>query len=263
VYTNLKERTGALLAAAEDGDLASKLVDQFLILLIALNVFAVILQSVSLIGARFGGFFTWFEVVSVAVFSVEYVCRLWTATLSPHYHHPVVGRLKYALTPMALVDLVAIAPFFLSFIGVDLRFLRVLRLFRMFRILKLGRYSSALQAFGRVFSRTRAELALVGFTLLVALVLVSSLMYLVEGEVQPELFSSIPAAMWWSIVTLTTVGYGDAVPVTDLGRILGAFVAIAGIGLYALPTGILGAAFVQEMREERGGNAQVKKQDLD
>jgi voltage-gated potassium channel len=175
----------------------------------------------------------------------------------------MAGLIPIMLSTGTGVDLVAIAPFFLASLGVDLRFLRVLRLFRMFRILKLGRYSSALQAFGRVFSRTRAELALVGFTLLVVLILVSSLMYLVEGKVQPELFSSIPAAMWWSIVTLTTVGYGDTVPITELGRVLGALVAIAGIGLYALPTGILGAAFVQEMREERNDNAPVKKQDLD
>lgn len=152
------------------------------------------------------------------------------------------------MTPMALIDLLAIIPFYLPFFVPDLRFVRIIRLFRILRILKLGRYSKALQTFGNVLKRKKEDLAIALSTLLVLLVFAASLIYIVEHQAQPEVFSSIPAAMWWAVVTLTTVGYGDVYPVTIVGKLLGAGIAVLGIGLFALPVGILASGFAEEIK---------------
>lgn len=163
-----------------------------------------------------------------------------------------MGRLKFMLTPLALVDLFAILPFYLPIlIPLDLRFLRVLRLIRIFRLFKLGRYSDALKLMGRVIKAKKAELFITLFIVFILLILSSSILYYVENETQPEVFSSIPSAMWWGISALTSVGYGDAYPMTPLGKFLGAIISLLGIGLIAMPTGILGAGFVEEIRKKR------------
>ena len=184
------------------------------------------------------------EFVSVLIFSAEYILRLWSITENPLYARPVAGRLRYALTPVALVDFLAIAP---SFIYAEFIVARGVRLLRVFRILKLGHYSKAVRNLGAALYSKRAELAVTVFAILVLLVLAASVMYYAEKDAQPDAFSSIPAAMWWGIVTLTTVGYGDMTPATTLGKIAGGVVAIFGIGLVALPAGILGSAFVQQI----------------
>ena len=165
----------------------------------------------------------------------------------PRFRGIILGRLRFAVTPLAVIDLLAVLPFWLPVLGVDLRALRGVRLFRLFRILKIARYSRALQTFGRVFRRKAEELVLtfafVGFLLLIA----SLLLYYVEHDAQPETFSSVPAAMWWGIVTLTTVGYGDVYPVTVAGRLLGGVFALSAVLLIAMPTAILGAGFVEEL----------------
>jgi voltage-gated potassium channel len=151
---------------------------------------------------------------------------------------------------MALIDLVAILPFYLPFARMDLRSMRVVRVMRIFRLAKLGRYSESLQTLQRVFKAKKEQLADTVFILLVLLVMASSLMYFAENHVQPDKFSSIPAAMWWAVSTLTTVGYGDVYPFTTAGKIIASVIAVLGIGMFALPTGILGAGFVEE-REQR------------
>jgi voltage-gated potassium channel len=157
------------------------------------------------------------------------------------------------VTPLALVDLLSVLPFYLPFVGVDLRSLRAVRLFRVFRIVKLGRYSKALNLLGRVLVSRKAELVMTIFALLVLMVLASSLMYFAEHDAQPESFSSIPAAMWWAVATLSTVGYGDIYPVTFAGKLLAAVVAVLGIGMFALPAGLLGSAFVEEIQRTPTG----------
>lgn len=149
-----------------------------------------------------------------------------------------------------LIDILAIAPFYLALAG-DLRAIRVLRLFRLFRVIKVARYSKAVQTLGRVIRAKREELLVAVFVLIVLLVLSSSLMYYVENDDQPAAFGSIPEAMWWSIATLTTVGYGDVHPITPLGKFIASIIAVLGIALFALPTGILGSGFVEEMQKER------------
>lgn len=225
--------------------------DVAIISLICLNVLAMVLETVKPLHAAYGDVFYGLEVLSVAVFSVDYGLRMWSCVERPEYAGAVAGRVRYALTPMALIHLVSVLPFFLPFLGVDLRFVRALNVLRLLRLAKLARYSRALRMVGRVLSGKREELAttisLVGVLLLVA----SSLMYFAERGAQPDKFSSIPEAMWWGIVTLTTVGYGDVFPVTSLGKALSAVIALLGVGVVALPTGILGAAFVEEMAASR------------
>lgn len=247
----LRRRVWEVVEVARPGDRWSWIFDVAIRALIGLNIFAVVVETVPEVAGAAGPWLHAFDVVSVIVFSVEYVLRLWSCTVDGRYQRPVRGRIRFAVTPLALVDLLAILPFWLPVLGVDLRVLRGVRLFRLFRILKIARYSRSLHAFGRVFRRKAEELilalALVGFLVLMA----SLLLYYAEHAAQPDAFSSVPAAMWWGIVTLTTVGYGDVYPITVAGRILGGVFALSAVLLIALPTAILGAAFVEELEVER------------
>jgi voltage-gated potassium channel len=242
-----------VLHEAPVGDPVSRAVNIVIMTLIFLSVVSVVLETVKAVSATHARFFRTVEVVTVLVFTVEYALRLWVCTLDARFAHPVKGRLRFALTPFALVDLAAILPFYLPIVmKLDLRFLRAVRLFRLFRLFKLGRYSTSLQTLGAVFMRKKEEMLITLFIVSILIVLASSLMYFVEYTPEGGAFSSIPMAMWWAVVTLTTVGYGDIYPVTVLGRVLGAVVAVMGIGLFALPTGILGSAFVEELQKKRG-----------
>lgn len=250
-YERVKRRTYELLEREVGETRLDYAVDLFITLLIVTNVFAVMLETVTWIDAPFHPYFVAFEMFSVAVFTAEYVLRLWSCTSDARYAHPVWGRLRFAVHPMALIDLLAVAPFYLEFLTVDLRFVRTLRLFRLFRIFKLARYADSMRTLGAVLRSRREELLVTLFVVLVLLVFASSAMYYVESEAQPQQFSSIPAAMWWGVATLTTVGYGDVYPVTTAGRFLGAGIAILGVGLFALPTGILASAFSEELQRRR------------
>ncbi|MGE3174537.1 MAG: potassium channel family protein [Planctomycetota bacterium] len=246
----LRARTLAVLEPAADGDRLSRGVDLFLVALIVANVTAVVLETVPEVEARHGAALATFEVVSLAVFGLEYALRLWCCTAAPGHAHPLGGRLRWALRPMMLIDLLAILPGLLLLTTLDLRMLRALRLLRLLRLLKLTRHSAALQMFGRILRSRAPELASTLFVMLLLLVMASSLMYVLERDSNPA-FSSIPTAMWWGIATFTTVGYGDLTPITPAGRLLGGFVAILGIAMFAIPAGLLGAAFSEELQEQR------------
>lgn len=194
------------------------------------------------------------EALLAAIFVVEYLLRLWIAPVSGRYGKGWRARLRYAATPAAIADLLAILPSLVLFAGsgADSFLLRLFRLLRILRLARLGRFSQACANIGAALRARSYELWLsVGIAGLL-LVVSSTLLYLVEAEAQPEAFGSIPRAMWWSLATLTTVGYGDVVPVTPLGRIFAAFTAITGIGLIAMPAGILAAAFSDVMQRDRG-----------
>ena len=236
----------------DDGDnRVSHQFDLFIMVMIVLNMIAVIMETVDDVYLRYTYFFEWFEIISVFVFSLEYLGRIWTCTLLDHYSHPIKGRLKFIFSPIGLIDLLAILPWYLPFImNIDGRILRLLRLFRLVRIFKMGRYSTAFKMISNVLKRRKEELLVTLTIVLLVLILASSLMYYVEHEVQPEAFSSIPSTMWWGVATLTTVGYGDVYPITALGRILGAFIAIMGVGIFALPAGIIASGFESEIRKK-------------
>ncbi len=176
---------------------------------------------------------------------------MWSCTADEKFRHPLFGRIKYFFTPFAIVDLLAILPFYLPrLISVDLRFLRALRLIRLFRVLKMARYNDAIATLKNVILKKREELMVTVFTVFIFLILLSSAVYLVENPVQPDVFPDIPTAMWWGVVTMTTVGYGDIYPITALGRIFAAIVSILGVGLFALPAGFLASGFSEEIQKK-------------
>lgn len=249
---NIRKRTWEIVEVATAGDTASRLFDISILLLIFLNVLAVIVGSVRSIQARWGVFLGAFEVLSVIVFTVEYVARLWSCTIDPRFAGRVRGRIRLALRAMSIVDLLAILPFYLPFCGADLRALRVLRLLRILRVAKIARYCTSLELIKHVLQSRKEELVLTTTLMGLLLVVSSSLLYHCENAVQPDAFSSIPATMWWSVATLTTVGYGDMFPVTMLGKFCASIIAILGIGMFALPTGIIGAGFVEAFQKKKG-----------
>lgn len=245
-----RERVLRTIDKGDESDVLSRRFDMFIMTLILLNVFAVIIETVESIQTKYKTFLYYFEIFSVVVFSIEYIVRLWACTVMEKYRHPILGRLKYIFSMGAIIDLLAILPFYLPYlITVDARFLRILRLFRLMRIFKLGRYSLAFQMIVRVVKNRKEELMITFTMVIVLLILASSLMYYIENEAQPEVFTSIPATMWWGVATLTTVGYGDVYPITPLGKLLGAFIAILGIGVFALPAGIIASSFESEINQ--------------
>ncbi len=254
--SRLKRKIFALVDVASEEDLNERRFDwfdRFIIILIILNIIAVILESVNIIYTKGKYFFRSFEIFSVMVFTMEYLLRIWSCTVLDRFSHPIWGRIKFALTPMLMVDLFAILPFYLPIFmhGLDLRILRALRLFRLFRLFKIGRYSKAIKTLGSVIYEKKEELIITLFAVFILLVFASSFMYFFEHEAQPDAFSSIPSAMWWGVATLTTVGYGDVYPVTPIGKFFGAVIALLGIGLFALPAGILASGFAEQIQRER------------
>jgi voltage-gated potassium channel len=244
----IRRRVWEIVDVAERGDRVSRLFDLFILALIFLNVLAVILGTVKEIDKIFAVPLYSFEVFSVAVFTLEYLARLWSCVSLEKYSRPVEGRLRFAVQPLSLIDLLAIVPFYLAFLSFDLRVLRAIRLFRIFRIAKLGRYSTSVRLLGTVVRNSKEELAVTVMVMALLVVLASTLMYFAEHEAQPDKFPDIPMAMWWSIVTLTTVGYGDVYPLTWIGKFFAGVIAVLGIGMFALPTGIIGAKFVEEIQ---------------
>lgn len=246
-----KKRIWEIVEVAKPGDRASRTFDVAILTLISLNVLACILGTVQSIQERWNSFLNVFEIISVVIFTLEYSARFWSCTADYRFRDNIRGRIRHAFRVMSIVDFLAILPFYLPFLGVDFRSLRVLRLFRIFRIAKAGRYYSSLSLIKYVFYDKKEELiltsTLMGFLLIVA----PSVLYYCENVAQPDAFSSIPATMWWAVASLTTVGYGDMYPVTLMGKFCAGIIAILGIGMFALPTGILGAGFVQAIQKKK------------
>ncbi len=227
-------------------------VDYFLIGLIILNVLAVILETVEGFAAPYKTALYLFDLFSVTVFTVEYVLRLWSCTANHEFQQPIRGRIRYALQPLIIVDLVAIMPFYLPLVfPLDLRILRVLRLLRLLRVFKLGRYSQAMNSVGRVLRSRKEEILVTFYVGFILLILAAGLLYVVEHEAQPGKFANIPAAMWWGVTTLTSVGYGDIYPITTLGKVIASFISVIGIGLFALPAGIIASGFAEDIRKRK------------
>ena len=245
---SMKKRIYEIVEEAAPGNRVGEIFAIFIISLISLNVVALIVGTVEEIHQVSPQAFSIFEIISVAIFTVEYLLRVWSCTADPRYSHPVLGRLRFAVSALAIIDLLAILPFYLVLVplvnlhGLDLRFLRATRLFA--RVARLSRYSSGMRTLARVIHNKRGELLTVMMVLSLLLLLASSLMFFAENKAQPDKFANIPKAMWWSIITLT---YGDVFPVTVAGRLLAGMMAIVGIGLFALPAGILGSGFVEEV----------------
>ena len=246
----LLQRTYEILEGTSN-DKVARAFQIFIISLISVNVLVVIIETEESVLDQYGYLFTPFEVFSVIIFTGEYIGRIVVYKLNPKYNNSKYGLARLLVSPMMLVDLAAILPFFLPFVVTDTRFIRIIRLLRLFRLFKLSRYSEPMQTLGEVFKSKAGDLAVAFFILFIVLIFASSLMYHAEHQAQPEVFSSIPTSMWWGVITLTTIGYGDVYPITLAGKIIGAGVAILGIAVYAIPTGIMASAFTEELRRRR------------
>jgi voltage-gated potassium channel len=259
MYHTVKKKVYTLLHPEIGHTKWDTAINAFIIVLILMNVVAVMMETVPSIYEPHKNFFHYFDIVSVVIFSAEYIMRVWSCNHDPKYKHSVKGRLRYMFSIGAVIDLIAILPFYIySFVGFDLRVLRILRLLRFLRLFRLTSYFKSTRLIVNVFKATKNEL-LLGLVLTMFLLVISScLIYFCEHLVQPDKFTSIPGTMWWSVITLTTVGYGDMYPITTLGRILTSVILLAGIALLALPAGIITAGFLDETRKLRNLNKVFK-----
>jgi len=236
--------------------------NRLIVVLIALSAVVVILETEETIFEPYRGVFFVIELSFLTFFICEYGLRVWSSIENPQYR----SRLSYIVRPVALIDLFVIITMAFTLVGIEGALLRLIRLFRLLRVMKLGKYSSALINIGSAISARRFELMVSLSAAFVLLLISASALYLLEGEVQPEAFGSIPRAMWWAMATLTTVGYGDVVPVTVGGRFFAMLTAITGVGLIAMPAGILASAFSEAIQKrnasrEAQDGAEVSKAD--
>lgn len=210
---------------------------KFLVFLILANLAVFIADTDKSFSHKYSAAIYYFEVVSVAIFSIEYFLRILS-----------LEKIKDIFKPLMMIDLLAILPFYLSFIKVNTFFLRILRMFRLLRIFKVGRYTNAFENIKKGFVSHKNELIVTGLIFLSGIIISSTLMYYAEGQINPNAFGSIPRAFWWSVITFTSVGYGDVYPVTAIGKIIASFTAIMGVGLHGLLVGIIGAAFMSVLK---------------
>lgn len=218
--------------------LTNKYVDNFLIVLILLNFVVFIFQTDVNFYNSYKIYIANFELVSITIFTVEYILRVIS-----------LEKFKDIFKPMMIVDFFAIFPYYMSFVTVNTVFLRALRLFRLFRIAKLARYTTALERIKKAFLKHKDEIVITAIFFLIGLTIASILIYFAENQTGNKAFSSIPSSFWWSVVTFTSVGYGDTYPVTTIGKFIGAFTAIMGVGLHALLIGVIGAAFMDATKK--------------
>jgi len=255
----LKTRLYQILEPAKPGDSASFIFDAFITIVILISITVMIFATVPQL---LDGHYLLFEILfafSMIVFSIEYPLRLWACTADSRYSSAIAGRLKWVITPFAMIDLLAILPFYLEvFAGINVTGLVVLRVFRLF---KLVRYSESINLIIRVVKAQRNTLFTAYAVLFIALIAASTLMFEIENPAQPDLFSSIPATMWWGVVTLTTVGYGDIVPITPAGKVLGGAITLIGIGIFALPAGILASGFTGELEKQMEAEEEESRSD--
>lgn len=238
----LRSQLFAILHAPDPGNRVARWANYFLAALIIANAVSITLESVPGLNRTLATTLWWFEAVSTGLFVIEYAGRVWACVEQHRLSNPVWGRLRYARQPLALLDLVAILTYWTPW---DLRFLRVVRLVRLLKILHLYEFEAALDQL-TVSLTKRKELLLVSVALMALFVYLSaSLLYQIEHERQPEVFSSIPATFWWASVTFNTIGYGDMVPLTRLGRLFASLVSVFGVGVFALPTAIVIAAIIE------------------
>jgi voltage-gated potassium channel len=255
----LKERVYNLIRDDDENDLLSTIIDYSIIGLILINVILVILDTFQM-PEFYYPLAQSIEFVSVIIFTIEYVLRIWTSTLMFPSLKKSQARVKYATKFMAFVDLLAILPFYLPFIfPVDLRVLRMLRMLRLLRLFKVSRYTESIKTIANVFKSKAPQLVSSTLIVFLLMVIASVIMYNLEHEVQPDKFENAFSGMWWAVATFTTVGYGDIFPVTNGGRLVAGMISMLGIGLVAVPTGIISAGFIEQMNLSK--EAEVEQKD--
>ena len=245
LFLHWRERVYEILELARPGDRVAVLARNALVVLVLLSVLSVILETVPSVQETYGWLLDQFEIFAVIMFTLEYVMRFWAAPDYPPWKRLPAwkARLRYVLTPTALVDLATVMPFYLAyFISADFR---VFIMFRLLRLLKLARYSPGMRSLSEAVYIERRALLACAVILLALVVGTAAVMHMAEHKAQPDRFGTIPDAMWWSVVTLTTVGYGDSVPITPLGKVIASLTALMGLVMLALPVGIIATSFAQ------------------
>lgn len=246
---SIKNRIFTIIDDNGDGRIPNLIFKYFIIILILLNLITIFIETYRSIYAEYRDILNAFELFSVIVFTIEYLLRIWTCTEYPEYSNPVMGRLKYACSFTMVIDLLAFFPYYLALIlPLDPKVVKFFRMLRLFRIFKLLRYYGSTDVIYEVIKKNRDYLIATVTILVLFLIFSSYIMFIVESDEQPEQFADIDNSFWWAVVSLTTVGYGDVYPVTDLGKTLTVIVLIIGIGIIALPTGIIASGFLEEMR---------------
>ncbi len=255
----LKTKIYRIVEKGSHGKRINRFFDYFIMSLILLSVISIILESIPEINTRYNQLLTGFNLLSIIIFSIEYLMRLYISDLTHPSSSKIKSAFKFIFSTYGLIDLLAILPFYLPMlIKMDLRFLRALRLTRFLRILKVNRYNDSLMMIWTVIKEKKAELTVTGFITFLILLLASFIMYYIEGEKQPEQFPNILATFWWAVATLTTVGYGDVFPITGLRKLISGLIAVMGIGLVALPTGLISAGFISKVEDKRKGTEDIK-----
>jgi len=222
-------------------------IDKFIYLLITLNVFAMILESHESLRNLHSKSFFYFEFFSIIIFTIEYIYRV-----IYNFKSNKKSLFKYVFSFYGIIDLVSILPFYLgNFMNLDGRFIRILRLFRLLRIFKIGRYSSSLKLFVKAMTSVKNELTITLFLSLLIILFSASAIYYLEYDAQPDKFSSITESIWWASVSLATVGYGDVYPITIGGKIFAGIISLVGIGIVAIPTGVISASFVEQINKQK------------
>lgn len=258
-----KLRIYEILEATRSHDDAAEAVNLFLHVLVILNIASVVLETVDGVYLAHREFFQLFADISVAIFTVEYLLRLWSCDVDPKYARSFSGRMRYALTPLAMIDLLVILPTYAALaFPADYRLLRSMRVLWTFRLLKVSRYSNSLQTILDVVRSQERELIMSMSAITFFLVLSSTMIYLLEHDAQPDRFPDIPATMWWSILTMTTIGE-NFYPITPLGKLIGGLIIILGVATFALPTSILTSGFVEVLEKRREEEARVEREEDD
>lgn len=251
MYHKIKKSVFNIIRDDDENDLKSTVFDFFIIFLIIINVITVVIETFDITPYQ-EHIISVIENVSIVIFTVEYVLRVWTSDLYFPTKKKYKARLKYIFSFMALIDLFSILPAFVPFlISVDLRVLRTLRIVRLFRLLKVSRYTTAFTTIATVFRKKSSQLISSIFVVALLMLISSILMYNAEHDVQPDKFKNAFSGLWWAVATFTTVGYGDIYPITATGKILSSFIALLGIGIVAVPTGIISAGFVEVVNETK------------
>ena len=246
-----RQKIHAIIFPSEFGGSLQGIFDSFIVVWVIISVLCVILESVSQIRYILNIQFIIIDAIAVSIFTIEYCLRLYCCVENPQFSHPITGRFKQAQTTSSIIDFLAILPFFLEVFLHHLLDLRFLRVFRLMRLLKLTRYTGATSTLTKVIAREFPVMCTAAFIMLLLVIMTASLGYLFEHEAQPDKFENIPQSIYWAVITLASVGYGDIYPITPLGRLMTIMLALLGIGIFAIPAALLSSAFTDQLRIER------------
>jgi len=241
----------ALLNSTPESNGINRYIDSLVILTVLVSVVCIILETVQDINNSWTREFHILDLMTIFIFSIEYVARVYSCCELEYYRSPIKGRIKYMLSASALVDLLAIFPFYYALFNNKTLDLRFLRIFRLTRLLKLTRYTCTLNTLIKAVQREQYVLYAAAFMMILMIILTASLGYLFEHEAQPDKFESIPTSMYWAVITLASVGYGDITPITPLGRMMTVVVSFVGIGIFAIPAGLMASSFTDQLRLDR------------